>query len=108
MDLVDSVFWDTVTVTVAGLTVGIFILFAIPEIFCLIIENYNRRKTVRLFNAFQITAAFVAWPFGVAWLANAEFRGSAAAFYASIVLYVVAFGCMVTSVYNSLSDLDGK
>lgn len=56
---------------------------------------------MRLFNSFQITAAFVAWPFGIAWLSHAQFNGVEAAFFASCALYVVAFGAMVASVYTS-------
>ena len=59
---------------------------------------------MRLFNSFQITAAFVAWPFGIAWLSNAQFAGAAAAFYAACALYVIAFGAMVGAVYTSTED----
>lgn len=57
---------------------------------------------MKVFNSFQITAAFVAWPFLVAWLADAQFRGAAVAFYAACALYVVAFFAMVGCVYSSL------
>ena len=59
---------------------------------------------MRAFNAFQITAAFVAWPFLVAWLHVAEFRGAAVAFWAALVCYVVAFIGMVLCVYNTISE----
>ena len=59
---------------------------------------------MRLFNSFQITAAFVAWPFGIAWLSQAQFAGSGAAFYAACALYVIAFGAMVAAVYTSTED----
>lgn len=59
---------------------------------------------MRIFNAFQLVAAFVAWPFLIQWLASATFTGHAAAFYSACALYVVAFGLMVASVYESLSD----
>ncbi len=61
---------------------------------------------MRLFNSFQIVAAFVAWPFGIAWLSGADFRGATPAFYAACALYVVAFGAMVVSVYHSLDEFD--
>ncbi len=56
---------------------------------------------MRLFNSFQIVAAFVAWPFGIAWLAQAAFPGSYAAFIAACALNIIAFGAMVASVYDS-------
>jgi hypothetical protein len=61
---------------------------------------------MRLFNSFQITAAFVAWPFLISWLSDAEFRGSGVAFYAACACYVVAFAAMVGSVYHSLTRFD--
>lgn len=62
---------------------------------------------MRLFNSFQIVAAFVAWPFGIAWISNhQDFLGASAAFYAACALYVVAFGAMVGSVYHSVSEWD--
>jgi len=57
---------------------------------------------MRLFNAFQLTVAFVAWPFLITWLAEAQFKGATAAFYAACACYVLAFGFMLMSVYQSL------
>ncbi len=57
---------------------------------------------MKVFNSFQITAAFVAWPFLIAFLDEAAFRGAGVAFWAAIALYVVAFFAMVGCVYNSL------
>jgi hypothetical protein len=59
---------------------------------------------MRLFNSFQIVAAFVAWPFGIAWLYEQTFRGSTPALVAACALYVIAFGAMVASVYTSTSS----
>ncbi len=59
---------------------------------------------MRVFNSFQITAAFVAWPFLIAWLDDATFRGAAVAFWAAIALYIVAFCAMVGSVYDSIGE----
>ena len=59
---------------------------------------------MRLFNAFQIVAAFVAWPFLIHWLSDASFRGAPVAFYASCALYVVAFFVMVGCVYDSIDN----
>lgn len=58
---------------------------------------------MKLFNSFQIVAAFVAWPFFIQWLSDATFRGASAAFFASCALYVIAFGAMVSSVYFNVS-----
>lgn len=57
---------------------------------------------LRIFNSFQIVAAFVAWPFLIAWLQDATFRGAPVAFYASCALYIVAFFAMVACVYDKL------
>lgn len=56
---------------------------------------------MRLFNSFQITAAFVAWPFGIAWLSGQSFQGHTAAMVAACGLYIVAFAAMVGAVYTS-------
>lgn len=54
---------------------------------------------MRLFNSFQLVAAYVAWPFGIQMLADASFRGSAGALFAACAGYVVATGFMVAAVY---------
>lgn len=61
---------------------------------------------MRLFNSFQITAAFVAWPFGIAWLAGQEFAGHTAAMIAACGLYVVAYFAMVAAVYTATEEWD--
>ncbi len=61
-------------------------------------------KMFRAFNAFQIVAAFVATPFGIAWLSDATFKGASVAFYAACAAYVVAFFGMVASVFTSMED----
>lgn len=61
---------------------------------------------MRLFNSFQITAAFVAWPFGIAWLSQQTFPGHTPALIAACGLYVVAFAAMVGAVYSSTSKID--
>jgi hypothetical protein len=55
-----------------------------------------------LFNAFQIVASFVGWPYLIFFLHDAAFRGAGVAFYSACALYVVAFATMVASVANSL------
>jgi hypothetical protein len=57
---------------------------------------------MKVFNAFQIVAAFVAWPWLIVWLSDAEFRGAMAAFFAACALYVVAFGAMVVCVVDKM------
>ncbi len=59
---------------------------------------------MRLFNSFQIVAAFVAWPFGIAWLSSADFPGHTVAFFSACALYVVAFGAMIGCVYSATED----
>ena len=59
---------------------------------------------MKLFNAFQVVAGFVAWPYLIAWLGQAEFRGAPAAFYSAAVLYIIAFGLMVGSVRFSMTS----
>ena len=61
---------------------------------------------MRLFNSFQVVAAFVAWPFLISWLTTAGFRGADVAFYAACALYTVAFGAMVASVYVAVESLE--
>lgn len=58
---------------------------------------------MKLFNAFQITGAFVAMPFLIAYLSDATFRAANVAFFACCGLYVVAFMGMVMSVYAAIS-----
>lgn len=59
---------------------------------------------MRAFNAFQITAMFVAWPYLIAWLSDAVFRGSAVCFYSACAAYVVGFWAMCFAVYEQLGD----
>lgn len=61
---------------------------------------------MRLFNSFQIVAAFTAWPFLISWLQDATFRGANVAFYAACALYVVAFFSMVGAVYSAVEQWD--
>lgn len=61
---------------------------------------------MRIFNAFQIVALFVALPFLVSWESRAAFPGHEVAMYATCAFYLVVFGVMVASVYSFLSDWD--
>lgn len=58
---------------------------------------------MKIFNAFQIVIAFVAWPFLISWLSGTDFHGAGVAFYSACACYVVAVGAMIASVYHSLS-----
>lgn len=97
------------------IVICLFLGFILPamfdcffELFVLFINGQIKfhfggiKKVMRLFNSFQIVSGFVAIPFGIAWLQDQTFMGQVPAFYASCALYVVAFGCMVGSVYSSL------
>jgi len=46
---------------------------------------------LRVFNAFQFNAVFVAWPFLIGWLSEQETGWSGAAFYASCIAFSVQF-----------------
>lgn len=59
---------------------------------------------MKMFNSIQITAAFVAWPFLIAWISEANFRGANVAFYSAIALYLVAFAAMVGCVYRCIDS----
>ena len=59
---------------------------------------------MRLFNSFQIVAAFVAWPFGIAWLSSQGFPGHTPAMIAACGLYVIAYGAMVAAVYSATEE----
>ena len=63
---------------------------------------------LKVFNAFQIVGSFAAWPFLIAWLQDATFKGATACFYSACVLYVVAFGFMIAAVLEALDDSDNK
>lgn len=59
---------------------------------------------MRLFNSFQVVAAFVAWPYLINWLTEASFRGANVAFYSACALYVVAFFSMIGCVYYTAEN----
>lgn len=61
---------------------------------------------MRYFNAFQIVLILVLAPFGIRWLADADFRGSSAAFWGSLILYGIACLFNVFAVADSLQKLD--
>ena len=60
---------------------------------------------LKIFNSFQIVAAFVAWPFLISYLSGATFQGATSAFYAACALYVIAFGAMVVCVASTIDEL---
>lgn len=53
---------------------------------------------LRAFNAFQLVALFSGLPFLISWIGTDPFPYSVAAFWASIVVYVVAFIALVVAV----------
>lgn len=59
---------------------------------------------MRTFNAFQIVAAFLGWPFLIQWLSGQTFKGNGVAFYSALVFYFVAFlymvGCVRIAMYK--------
>lgn len=57
---------------------------------------------MKVFNSLQLTGAFVAWPFLISWLADAQFRGAGVAFYAACAAYVIAFGAMTFCVHEQM------
>ena len=59
---------------------------------------------MRVFNAFQITAMFAAFPFLIAYLQDATFRGATPAFYAACAAYAVGFCVMCGATYDQLKD----
>ena len=57
----------------------------------------------KFFNALQITAFFAAYPFLLMWLSTPNlFSGSKAAFTLAIIVYVVFFGVIMSSVFRSM------
>lgn len=61
---------------------------------------------MKLFNAFQLVIMYAALPFVISWLDGQSFRGSGAALWAAIAVYVIATGCMIASVYHSFKEWD--
>jgi len=77
-----------------------------PETFLFSLDGLLCGDYMRLFNSFQIVAAFIGWPFFIDWLTAATFRGAGVAFYSSCALYVVAFFAMVHCVYFAAGKED--
>lgn len=59
---------------------------------------------MHIFNAFQMVGSFVAWPFLIAWLNNAQFQGHQFAFFSACAFYAVGFCFMVGAVASALSN----
>lgn len=57
---------------------------------------------MKSFNSFQLAAMFVATPFVISWLSEASFRWHGAAFWAALIFYVVQFGFVWFSLYDSM------
>lgn len=56
---------------------------------------------LKVFNAFQFVACFVAAPFGISWLSKQEFPLSGIAFYVSCLVYLVMFIMSVGMTYSA-------
>lgn len=61
---------------------------------------------MRLFNSFQLVAVFAVLPFVVSWLSESTMKYANAAFWAVLIVYVLAALGMWRSVYDS-SRKDG-
>lgn len=59
---------------------------------------------MKLFNSFQLVIMYAALPFVISWLDGAGFRWAGAAFWSTIVIYIVASGFMVGAVYKAFED----
>jgi len=57
---------------------------------------------MRAFNSFQLVSLFAGTPFLLAWVATATFPYAPAAFWAVIVAYVIQFGFLWYSVWESM------
>ncbi len=57
---------------------------------------------MKTFNALQIVCAFMAWPYGIAWLSEATFKGNTPAFYMACAVYIISTAFMVGSVRDSM------
>jgi hypothetical protein len=55
---------------------------------------------IRAFNSFQLVTLFAAMPHLIGWLNSNPFPFSPAAFYTSIVAYIVLFGVLCVAVFG--------
>ena len=58
----------------------------------------------KVFNSFQITSLFSAFPFLVGWLWTATCSGAAALAWVSVVAYVIFFILMCGAVLHAVDD----
>ena len=61
---------------------------------------------MKLFNSFQATLMFVAWPFLISWLGDQNFRGASVAYTAACFAYFVGFCCITGCVYYTMSEFN--
>lgn len=61
---------------------------------------------MKAFNAVQLVLAFVAFPFGIAWLQSQEFTGSTAALYLACIFYIVFVVMICRCVYIGIEEFD--
>lgn len=57
---------------------------------------------IRAFNAFQLVTLFAAMPFIVGWLHSNPFSYSSAAFWTSVIVYLVMFIFMCIAMFNQM------
>ena len=61
---------------------------------------------MKVFNCMQLVAAFVACPFGIAWLTDQSFKGSTVALIASYIAYVIFCIFMVTVTHEGVTRME--
>lgn len=61
---------------------------------------------LKVFNAFQMVASFVAWPFLIRWLMEARFPGAPVAVLGACAAYVVAFAAAVACVVSTMERFE--
>lgn len=61
---------------------------------------------IRAFNSFQIVTLFAAMPYIVAWLHSSPFSYSIAAFWTSVVVYIVMFIFMCIGMFDLMDKHD--
>lgn len=58
---------------------------------------------MRIFNAFQMTLLFCAWPFIINFLSAATFAGAGALYWVAIIAFVAQF-CFTVAAYCEVVD----
>ena len=66
--------------------------------------NLFRKQIMFLFNAFQMTALLIAWPFIISGLKTATFYGAPVLTVVACVVFVVHFIINIGMVYTAISE----